>query len=79
MSRKVTATYTSEDVLQAFKLFSGDSPPGFMTKQQLETALTQYGHNRLTKQQTNTLLKNIDFDNNSLFNYEQYVALMKKH
>ena len=78
MSRKVEATFTPEQVMQSFKLFAGNSPPGYMTRNQLEAAFTQYGDNRLTRVQTLRILGNLQFENTELFNYEQYVNLMMK-
>ena len=76
MSKKVAATYTSEEVIQSFKLFAEDSPPGYISLEQLETALTQYGNNKLSIDKVMKLLEHLDVDENGMFNYEQCVNIM---
>lgn len=76
MSRKVQATYTADEVKSAFKVFEGASPPGMIKVEALERALTVYGADRLTQEQVQDLINQIDCDQNGLFNYEEYVNMM---
>ena len=76
MSRKVNASYSSEEVIEAFRLFAGDSPPGHISLEQLEIALTQYGTNKLTIDKAIKLIENLETDENGYFNFDQYVNLM---
>jgi len=77
MSRKVQATYTSEEVKHAFKVFEGAGvPPGMIRIDDLEKALTVYGADRLTPEQVGDLLAQIETTSGGLFNYSEYVNLM---
>ena len=66
----------SEEVIEAFKLFAGDSPPGHISLEQLEIALTQYGTNKLNVEKAIRLIDNLEVDDNGFFNFDQYVNLM---
>lgn len=76
MSRKVQATYTSEEVKNAFKVFEGTAPAGMIKIADLERALTVYGADRLTPEQVADLIAQIETNANGLFNYSDYVNLM---
>lgn len=69
MSRKVQATYTSEEVKNAFKVFEGASPEGFIKIEDLERALTVYGADRLTAEQVSDLIAQIETNQRGMFNY----------
>jgi len=76
MSRKVAATYTAEEVKQAFKVFEGSAPSGLIRLDDLERALTVYGADRLTQEQVADLLAQIETNGAGMFNYNDYVNLM---
>lgn len=76
MSRKVQATYSAEEVKAAFKVFEGNSPPGFIKIDDLERALTVYGSDRLTPEQVADLIAQIETNQNGMFDYNAYVNLM---
>lgn len=70
MSRKVQATYTAEEVKNAFKVFEGNnSPPGMIKIEDLERALTVYGADRLTQEQVADLIAQIETNAQGQFNY----------
>lgn len=77
MSRKVQATYGPDEVKQAFKIFEGDSPPGMIKTEFLRRALKVYGSDKLTDDQVNELMMQIEIDTEGgLFNYDKYVSQM---
>lgn len=76
MSRKVQATYTADEVKAAFKVFEGSAPPGFINLTDLERALTVYGSDRLTPEQVQDLISQLDTNQHGLFNYVDYVSMM---
>eukprot|EP01084_Bolivina_argentea_P207683 354308_1 len=75
MSRKVSASYSSDDVIEAFQLFTLNSPPGNITLEQLELSLTQYGP-KLNKEKATKLIEDLEVDDNGYFDYESYVSLI---
>ncbi len=76
MSRKVNATYTSDQVKGAFKVFEGNCPPGYVRKQALVAALCTYGTEKLTEEQANDLVNQLDVDSHGFINYTEYVNMM---
>ncbi len=72
MSRKVQATYTADEVKNAFKVFEGNSPPGMIELEDLKRALSVYGSDRLTAEQVHDLVGMIDTNQNNMFNYKDY-------
>lgn len=60
MSRKVNATYTSEQVKNAFKAFEGNaSAPGFIKADRLLVALTSYGADKISSEQAQELISQV--------------------
>ena len=76
MSRRVDATYSSSQVKDAFKLFSAGQQPGFITVDALIKSLTTYGADKMTKEQAEELVKQLEPDENGRINYEEYVNMM---
>ena len=79
MSRKVQPTYTPEEVKAAFKVFEGNSsglPAGHVRTNTLERALTTYGTEKLSVDEAQDLLSQIDPDNTGVINYVEYVNMM---
>mmetsp|Transcript_11797 Transcript_11797/g.15404 ORF Transcript_11797/g.15404 Transcript_11797/m.15404 type:complete len:159 (+) Transcript_11797:195-671(+) len=76
MSRKVNATYTSEQVKNAFRVFEGASPPGYIKVDALAKALMTYGSEKLTEEQARELVSQLEPDANGLINYVEYVNMM---
>ena len=76
MSRKVNATYTSEQVKNAFKAFEGNANPGFIQADKLLTALTTYGADKISQEQAAELISQMEPDQNGNINYVEYVNMM---
>ena len=79
MSRRVDATYSSTQVKDAFKLFTSTgshAQTGHISTEALLRALTTYGTDKLTKEQAEELIKQLEPDENGMINYEEYVDMM---
>jgi len=76
MSRKVNATYTSTQVKQAFKVFEGSAPTGFVKADALIRALCTYGSEKLSLEQATDLVAQLETDANGFINYNEYVNMM---
>lgn len=76
MSRKVSATYTADQVKNAFKVFEGNAPPGFIKVDVLIRALTMDGTDKLTEDQAHDLVSQLEPDGDGMINYVEYVDLM---
>lgn len=77
MSRKVNATYTAEQVKNAFKAFEGNaSAPGFIKAEKLLVALTTYGADRISPDQAHELISQLEPDQHGNINYVEYVNMM---
>merc|ERR1712166_1619025 len=79
MSRKVQPTYTPEEVKAAFKVFetpNGGLPGGHVKTSALERALTTYGTEKLTLEEAQDLLSQVDPENSGSINYVEYVNMM---
>lgn len=61
MSRRVQADYTPDQLRGAFKVFETDTvPPGFVSTEVLEHALTTYGTDKLSTDEAAELLSTVD-------------------
>ena len=76
MSRKVSATYTSDQVKSAFRVFESNTPSGHVRAETLIRALQTYGKEKLTHEQAHELVSQLEVDNNGLINYAEYVSMM---
>lgn len=76
MSRKVNATYTSEQVKNAFKVFESTTQPGYIRAEALIKALCTYGTEKLTEDQAHELIGQLEVDPNGMINYSEYVNMM---
>lgn len=76
MSRKVNATYTSVQVKSAFKLFEAGGPVGYVKSETLKKALCTYGSEKLTEEQANDLVNQLEADPQGMINYEVYVDML---
>jgi len=76
MSRKVNATYTSDQVKNAFKIFEGGAPGGYIKIDDLVRSLTMYGTDKLTEDQAQELVSQLEPDQNGLVNYTEYIDMM---
>jgi calmodulin len=76
MSRKVNATYTPAQVKGAFRVFESNTPAGHVRAEALIRALTTYGKDKLTQEQAEDLVGQLEVDNNGLINYSEYVNMM---
>jgi len=76
MSRKVTATYTAEQVKNAFKVFEGAAPAGYINVESLIRALTKDGTEKLSEEQAHDLVSQLEPDRNGMINYTEYVDMM---
>ncbi len=76
MSRKVNATYSSDQVKVAFRVFEGSCPQGFVRAEALVKALCTYGVEKLTEEQAHDLVSQLEIDAHGLINYTEYVNMM---
>ena len=79
MSRKVQPTYTPEEVKAAFRVFETPNsglPAGFVKTAVLEKALTTYGTDKLTADEAQDLLSQVDPEGTGQVNYVEYVNMM---
>ena len=79
MSRKVQPTYTPEEVKGAFKVFEQPNSglaPGYVKTSVLERALTTYGTEKLSLEEAQDLLQQVDPENCGCINYVEYVNMM---
>eukprot|EP01013_Petalomonas_cantuscygni_P022393 TRINITY_DN4297_c0_g1_i2.p2 TRINITY_DN4297_c0_g1~~TRINITY_DN4297_c0_g1_i2.p2 ORF type:complete len:157 (-),score=26.33 TRINITY_DN4297_c0_g1_i2:204-674(-) len=77
MSRRVQADYTPDQLRSAFKVFETDTvPPGFVSTEVLEHALTTYGTERLTPDEAAELLSTVDPENTGKINYMEFIQMM---
>jgi calmodulin len=76
MSRKVNATYTADEVKNAFKAFEGKSNPGFIKADKLLLALTTYGSDKISMEQAKELINQLEPDLSGDINYVEYVNMM---
>ena len=79
MSRKVNATYTSDQVKNAFKIFESlnpSAPPGHIKIDTLISALTTYGTEKLNQEQAMELVSQLEPDVNGMVNFVEYVDMM---
>lgn len=76
MSRKVSATYTADQVKSAFRVFEGSSPEGYVKVEALARALCHDGSDKLTREQADDLISQLEPDRNGMINYVEYVNMM---
>ena len=76
MSRKVNATYTADQVKNAFKIFESGAPSGHIKVDSLVKSLTTYGTEKLTEEQARELVSQLEPDVNGVINYGEYVEMM---
>ena len=76
MSRKVNATYTSDQVKGAFKVFEAQANPGHIKAEALIKALCTYGTEKLTEDQAHELVGQLEVDAAGYINYSDYVNMM---
>lgn len=76
MSRKVNATYTSDQVKSAFKVFEGSAPSGYVKADTLIRAICTYGVEKLTEDQAADLISQLDVDVHGYIHYSEYVNMM---
>jgi calmodulin len=76
MSRKVNANYSADQVKNAFKVFEGINPSGFVRAEALIRALCIYGKEKLTEEQAAELVSQLEVDSSGLVNYIDYVNMM---
>ena len=76
MSRKVNATYTSDQVKVAFKVFEAPHQPGFIKPDALVKALCTYGKEKLTEDQAEDLVSQLEVDGNGMINFFDYINMM---
>lgn len=76
MSRKVNATYTSDQVKSAFKVFESTAQPGHIKADALVKALMTYGTEKLTEDQAHELIGQLEVDPNGMINFVDYINMM---
>lgn len=78
MSRKVNADYTNKDIKRAFRTFALGQPSGYVNLDSVKEALMHHGSVKLTEDQVEELLAQLEADSNGLFNYNEYVDMMMR-
>eukprot|EP01033_Poteriospumella_lacustris_P006698 gene6696-4829_t len=76
MSRKVEASYSADQVKNAFKIFEVPGHPGMIKAENLVKALCTYGAEKLTEAQAKDLVSQLDTDAAGMVNYMEYVGMM---
>eukprot|EP01038_Epipyxis_sp_PR26KG_P009991 gene9991-13443_t len=76
MSRKVNASYTADQVKTAFKVFEAPNRPGYIKPDQLVKALCTYGTEKLSIDQAQELVSQLEVDSNGHINYVDYINMM---
>ena len=76
MSRKVNASYTSDQVKSAFKVFEAPGHAGMIKAEALVKALCTYGLEKLNEAQAKDLVSQLETDANGYINYSDYVNMM---
>jgi calmodulin len=77
MSRRVQADYTPEQLKSAFKVFETDNvPPGYVSTEVLEHALTTYGTDKLSTEEAQELLATVDPEATGKINYMEFINMM---
>mmetsp|Transcript_67075 Transcript_67075/g.135207 ORF Transcript_67075/g.135207 Transcript_67075/m.135207 type:complete len:161 (+) Transcript_67075:154-636(+) len=77
MSRKVNASFTSDQVKTAFEIFeASDSKSGTISVDALITALTSYGTTKLSIEHASALVNQLEPDAAGNIDYIDYVNLM---
>ncbi|KAJ3046380.1 Calmodulin-3 [Rhizophlyctis rosea] len=78
MSKKVQASMTAEDLRKAFKVFDNDDPShdGTLGMQTLVQILTDWGDNRLPKDEAEDLISQVAPQAHSgIFDYKQFIRM----
>ena len=76
MSRKVNATYSADQVKAAFKVFEAGAHAGHIKADALVKALITYGTEKLTEDQAQELVGQLEVDASGYINYTDYVNMM---
>lgn len=76
MSKRVNTKYTSDQVKGAFKTFEGNAAPGYVKADVLVRALTTYGTEKLTEEQAQELISQLEVNSDGYINYNDYVNMM---
>jgi calmodulin len=76
MSRKVNATYTSDQVKAAFKVFESTTNGGHIKVDALIKALCTYGTEKLSEDQAHELVSQLEVDGSGFINFNEYVNMM---
>lgn len=76
MSRKVNASYTADQVKNAFKVFEVPNSNGLVKAEALVRALCTYGSEKLTEAQAKDLVSQLEVDTHGMIHYEEYVSMM---
>lgn len=76
MSKKVSISYKANEIIESFQLFATESPNGFISVNELKTALTKYGDTKILNENFLKYIENLEFDENGLFNYQNAVNLI---
>jgi calmodulin len=57
-------------------VFEGECPQGFVKAENLVRVLTTYGIEKLSEEQAQDLVNQLEVDSNGLINYSVYVDMM---
>ena len=77
MSRRATPSYSSKEIIRAFKVFeTGDLPAGYVKIDDLMEALTTYGENTLSEDSARKLLKPLDQNRSGIVKYKEFINMI---
>eukprot|EP00698_Gefionella_okellyi_P014729 TRINITY_DN4092_c0_g2_i1.p1 TRINITY_DN4092_c0_g2~~TRINITY_DN4092_c0_g2_i1.p1 ORF type:complete len:153 (+),score=20.54 TRINITY_DN4092_c0_g2_i1:53-511(+) len=78
MSQTRSTAFKPQELSHSFRVFArqDDSPPGFIRRSTLERALTSYGHDKLSLNDANDLLDQLEMTKDGLINYADIIKIM---
>lgn len=76
MARQVTEHDAEEELREAFKIFDSNED-GFISALELKTVMTNLGE-KLTDEEIDDMIREADFDNDGVINYDEFVYMITK-
>lgn len=76
MARQVVDHDTEEELREAFKIFDKNED-GFISPSELRLVMTNLGE-KLTDEEIDDMIREADFDNDGVINYEEFVYMITK-
>jgi calmodulin len=73
MSVRMDSTYTSQDILRAFRSFEGIDCPGFIRADDLIRAITTYSSEHISPALARELVSQLEVDENGMIDYKPFL------